>query len=42
MKKKNIQHLDIKPENILVGCNLELKFSDFGTARQWNHKTTMT
>ena len=36
MSYKYFNHLDIKPENILIGFNLELKYTDFGTARYSN------
>lgn len=32
MHKYNLVHWDIKPENLLLGSNFELKIADFGFA----------
>ena len=34
MQIKGFNHLDIKPENILININKHFKFTDFGTARK--------
>ena len=33
MNQKGIHHLDIKPDNILIGNDNEMKFTDFCTAK---------
>ena len=42
MKSKFIYHLDIKPDNILYNNFDQIKFTDFGTAKQNNSSTTKT
>jgi serine/threonine protein kinase len=33
MNAKGIMHRDLKPDNILIGLNHDIKISDFGLAR---------
>ena len=36
MHGKNVAHLDLKPENIMVDQDLNIKIGDFGFATQQN------
>jgi len=36
LHNKNIVHLDLKPENLMIDNNLNLKISDFGAATNKN------
>jgi len=38
MHKSNIAHLDIKPDNIVVGKNYEVKLIDFGHCKTMGSK----
>ena len=42
MNIKGFNHLDIKPDNIIIGYDKEMKFTDFGTARYKTNQTTKT
>jgi len=42
MHKSNIAHLDIKPDNIVVGKNYEVKLIDFGHCKKpWAQSMSM-
>ncbi|KAG2583713.1 G-type lectin S-receptor-like serine/threonine-protein kinase At1g61480 isoform X2 [Panicum virgatum] len=38
LHKRNVVHLDVKPSNILLNCDMNPKITDFGIARVLNHK----